>query len=425
MAHDEGRLLIAAILGFGAGIYTFIKGFREFREYRLVADTPEVPIRSVPMGLVHVRGQARSEETLLSPVSHTPCYLFKVVVEQWHSESRGGGEWKHLATDLQSVRFYLQDGSGNVLVDGTSAELDLRRGPVREVRSQASGASFSSRPPVQGAAAASGTPATDMEVLQYIEQARVRHFTQMVGRGVSLVSHAGDPAHEPQRQSIMSFLANPTGSGAGDFAGQMMRATLARHDPSGETSRAALEVWKYPQGSAEFEAALAQFAQAYARAMASSKQAPDPSTLASLIHQHPEQALTMVALVAGAAEPQVDPEAEKARQLALAYGREHLAGVARLETHAATGHYRLTEYCLLPGQTYDITGTCAENPNPRDEHDRNIILKGTNEPTFLISSRTEEEVQSWLRKQSLWMVLGGAALAIVCLAIFLGKLGLL
>ena len=133
----------------------------------------------------------------------------------------------------------------------------------------------------------------------------------------------------------------------------------------------------------------------------------------------------MVALMAGAAEPQVDPEAEKARQLALAYGREHLAGVARHETHAATGHYRLTEYCLLPGQTYDITGTCAENPNPRDELDRNIILKGTNEPTFLISSRTEKEVQSWLRKQSLWMVLGGAALAIVCLAIFLGKLGLL
>jgi hypothetical protein len=425
MAHDEGRLLIASILGFGAGIYTFLKGFREYRKYRLVADTAEIPIRSVPMGLVHIRGQARSEEILLSPVSHTPCYLFKVVVEQWHSESRGGGEWKHLATDLQNVKFYLQDGSGNVLVDAANAELDLPRGPVREVRSQASGASFSSRPQAQGAAAVSGAPATDTELLQYIEQARLRHFTQMVGRGVSLVSHAADPAREPQRQSIMSFLANPTGSGAGDLAGQMMRAMLARHDPSGETSRAALEVWKYPQGSAEFQAAMAQFVKAYARAMASSKQAPDPSTLASQIHQHPEMVMTGAALVAGAAEPQVDLEAEKARQLALAFGREHLAELARQETHAATGHFRLTEYCLLPGQTYDITGTCAENPNPRDEHDRNIILKGTNEPTFLISSRTEKEVESWLRKQSLWMVLGGAALAIVCLAIFLGKLGLL
>jgi hypothetical protein len=425
MAQDEGRLLIASILGFGVGIYTFLKGFREYRKYRLVADTPEIPIRSVPMGLVHIRGQARSEETLVSPVTHTPCYVFKVVVEQWHSESRGGGEWKHLATDLQNVKFYLQDGSGNVLVDAANAELDLPRGAVREVRSQASGASFSSRRQAQGEAAVSGAPAADTELLQYVEQARMRHFTQMVGRGVSLVSHAGDGARGPQRQSLLSFLANPTASAGGDFAGQLMRATLARKDPSGETSRAALEVWKYPQGSPEFDAASARFAQAYASAMGSSEHALDPAAALALARQHPEQALTMVALLAGAAEPQVDPEAEKARQVALAYGHEHIATMSRQESHGASGHYRLTEYCLLPGQTYDITGTCAENPNPQDEHDRNIILKGTNEPTFLISSRTERQVESWLRRQTLLMIFGGAALAIVCLAIFLGKLGLL
>ena len=79
----------------------------------------------------------------------------------------------------------------------------------------------------------------------------------------------------------------------------------------------------------------------------------------------------------------------------------------------------------MPGQTYDITGTCAENPHPRDEFDRNIIMKGTNEPTFLISHRTDKKCISWLWKQSLWMVLGGAALAVLCLAIILGKLGLL
>jgi hypothetical protein len=424
MAHDEGRLLIATIIGFGAGIYTFLKGFREYREYRLVADTPEIPIRSVPMGLVHIRGQARSEETLVSPVTHTPCYVFKVVVEQWHSESRGGGEWKHVATDLQSVKFYLQDGSGNVLVDATGAELDLRRGPVREVRSGALGSSVRSSSQMQSAAT-SGTPTTDTELLQYVEQARMRHFTQMVGRGVSLVSHAGDEPHEPQRQSILSFLANPTASAGGDFAGQMMRAMLARKDPSGETTRAALEVWKYPQGSPEFEAASARFAQAYARAMGSGQHAFDPTAALAMARQHPEQALTMVALLAGAAEPQADPEAEKARQAALAYGHEHVATMAHQETHGASGHYRLTEYCLLPGQTYDITGTCAENPNPRDEHDRNLILKGTNEPTFLISSRTEKQVESWLRRRTLLMILGGAALAIICLAVFLGKIGLL
>ncbi len=421
MAHDDGRLLIASILGFGGGIYTFLKGFREYRKYRLVADTPEIRIRSVPMGLVQIQGEARGEETLLSPITRTPCYIFKVVVEEWHTDSEGGGEWKHLATDIQKVKFDLQDASGNVLIDATNAELDLPRSSIREVRSHTSGA-FS--PQMQGAVAASGTAAADTELLQYVEQARLRHFTQMVGRGVSLVSHAGDPAHEPQRRSFLNMLADPTGAGGEGFRNQMMRAMLARKDPSGENSRLALEVWKHPQGTPEFESALVRFGQAYIRATASTKQASDPSTVLAYLHQHP-QVLAMVALVAGSAEPQADPETEKARQVALAYGREQVAGMVGRQTQAASGHFRLAEYCLLPGHTYHITGTCAENPYPRDEHDRNVILKGTNEPTFLISSRMEKEVQSWLWKQSLWMVLGGALLAIVCLAIFLGKLGLL
>ena len=110
--NDDGRLLLASVVGFGGGIYTFLKGFREYRKYRLVADTPTIRIRSVPMGLVQIRGEARGEETLLSPVTHTPCYIFKVVVEEWHSDSDGGGEWKHVATDVQSVKFDLQDAIG-------------------------------------------------------------------------------------------------------------------------------------------------------------------------------------------------------------------------------------------------------------------------------------------------------------------------
>ena len=421
--NDDGRLLLDSILGFGGGIYTFLKGFRQYRKYRLVADTPTIRIRSVPMGLVQIRGEARGEETLLSPITHTPCYIFKVVVEEWHSDSDGGGEWKHVATDIQSVKFDLQDESGNVLIDAANAELDLPQSPAGRCA-----ATRQSPPPgpvrrYRARWRHSGTPASDTELLQYVEQARLRHVTQMVGKGISLVTHAADPAHQPQRQSFLSMLADPTGAGAEGFRNHMVRAMLARQDPSGEISRLALEVWKHPQGTPEFESALVRVAQAYSRTMPAAKQALDPSTVLTQVRQNP-QALAMVAAAAGAAEPQADPENEKARQVALAFGHEQMAGMMRQTTHAATGHFRFNEYCLLPGKTYDITGTCAENPNPRDEYDRNIILKGTNEPTFLISSRPEKEVQSWLWKQTLWMVFGGAALAVVCLAIILGKLGL-
>ena len=49
---------MALVGGFGAGLYLFFKGFRIFRKYRVLADTPEMPIRSIPMGLVEVHGKA-------------------------------------------------------------------------------------------------------------------------------------------------------------------------------------------------------------------------------------------------------------------------------------------------------------------------------------------------------------------------------
>ena len=421
MANNDGQLLLASIIGFGGGIYSFLKGFREYRKYRLVADTPEIHIRSIPMGLVKVRGEARAEETLLSPVTHTPCYVFKVVVEEWRSDSDGGHEWKHVTTDVKGVKFYLQDASGGVLIDPITAELDLPQGPTRKVHSSGSSAS---PPQVQGGTTPAGA-ATDLELLKYIEQARLRHFGQMVGKGIGMISHASSkPSGNPLGQSFMSMLADPTGAGGESFRAQMMKASLARKDPSGETTRLALEVWKHPQGTPEYDAALARFGQAYFRALGSAMAVPDASAVHVYIRQHPE-ALGMVAVMAGNAEPQSDPEAEKARQAALAFGRGQVADFTRDHAPTASGQYRLTEYCLVPGQTYDVTGTCAENPQPRDEYDRNIIVKGANEPTFLISSRTDKGVQSHLLKQTLWKVLGGAAVAILCLAILLGKLGLL
>lgn len=412
---------MGAILGFGFGLYAFLKGFREFRKYRLVADTPKIRIRSAPMGFVQIRGEARGQETLLSPVTRTPCYLFKVDVEQWHSDSDGGGQWKHHATDIQNVKFDLQDASGNVLVDPTNAELDLPPGPIREVRGGGfSGAGAAMLP----AAGAAGAAASDGELLQYIEQARMRHFGQMAARGIGLIAHTADPAHDAQRQSFLSMLANPTGSGADGFKSQMIKMMVARKDPTGENTRLALEVFEHPQGSPEFDAALVRFGQAYSRVMAPARPVPDAAAVLAQYREHP-QTLMMVALVAGTAEPQADAQTEQARQAAVAFGHRSPDFAAGRQNQQATGHFRITEYCLRPGQLYDISGTCAENPHPRDQFDRNIILKGNNEPTFLISCKSEKELASSLRKRVAWMVLGGAALAVVCLAIILGKIGLL
>ena len=132
MSHDEGNLYAFLVFGFGAGLFSFFKGFRTYRAYRIIEDTPEIPIRSIPMGLIHIHGKAWGVKPILSPVSHTPCLLYKVEIEKWKKE-RNRGSWSKYRTDVNSVRFYLDDGSGQVLVDAREAELDLAETQLRRL----------------------------------------------------------------------------------------------------------------------------------------------------------------------------------------------------------------------------------------------------------------------------------------------------
>ena len=82
----------------------------------------------------------------------------------------------------------------------------------------------------------------------------------------------------------------------------------------------------------------------------------------------------------------------------------------------ASGRFQLREYVVLPGRQYLIDGTCVENPAPKRDTDRSMIAKGRNEPTFLVSSKSEVQVQYGLRKRAALMILGGAVVALACLA---------
>ena len=66
----QGSVSLYPILGFAAGLFCFIHGFRVYREYRVLADTPEIPIRSIPMGLVEVCGTATGERRLTRLSGH-------------------------------------------------------------------------------------------------------------------------------------------------------------------------------------------------------------------------------------------------------------------------------------------------------------------------------------------------------------------
>ena len=64
------------------GVILFLVGFLKYREYRVLADTPQIPIRSVSMGLSHVAGTSTGGQPLTSPLTQVPCYYYEVKVEK-------------------------------------------------------------------------------------------------------------------------------------------------------------------------------------------------------------------------------------------------------------------------------------------------------------------------------------------------------
>lgn len=369
------------VIGLGTGLVTFFRGFKVYREYRVVDDTPLIPIRSIPMGLVNIQGEATGEERLTSPVTRTACYFYKVVIEKWKQDSNKSG-WEHYRTDSGGVKFYLQDTSGKVLVDPQNAEFDLQMACEREIKGDGS----------RGASLQMGA-APDTELLSYISQAGASRVTSFIDRRLEAAGPLHDAPKEQMRQQLMGALKIPLGSPnfaaeMGAFMAPIIQQKLAEHgplaDPQQEQARQAMvEAFKHPVGSPEF-AEQARRAQA-------------------LLPQGSAEGQQLAAWIESMQQRTVHPETL---------------------FPPATGRFRLKEYCIVAGQQYDVVGTCTENPSPQDEHDRNLMMKGLNEPTYLISDKPRGKVEGHLRNRSLKMVLGGAAITIICLGLLLARFGL-
>jgi hypothetical protein len=282
------------------GLGVFIGGFRTYREYRILEDTPLEPIRSVPMGLVHIHGKTMGENRLSSPLTRTPCYYYKVQVEKWVKKDQDREGWETVRTDREMSPFYVDDTTGKVQVDPASAEFDVPKTFQAETGPRARG----------------------------------RRFV--------------DP-------------------------------TLGIAGPSDEDLRAYLS-----QGPRQAAKPLA------------SLPAPGAKALGKVLEV--EQKLASLGVT-------------------MSGGGITLGG-------AGGQRFRFTEHCLIADRECNIVGTCVENPSAKDEHDRNLIKKGQNEPTFLISSRSEKELEKSVRRKAFLMILIGALMMIGFTAAILAKLGL-
>jgi hypothetical protein len=124
-SNSNPAVFVVFLLVFG--VLMFVWGFRTFREYRIIEDTPLIAIRSVPMGLVHVSGKSTGSTPLTSPLTQVPCYCYSVTIERLEPK-RGkdaGTEWTTISAEKAEVPFYLEDATGKILVNPQHAEYDV------------------------------------------------------------------------------------------------------------------------------------------------------------------------------------------------------------------------------------------------------------------------------------------------------------
>jgi hypothetical protein len=211
-------------------------GFYRVRKAKLVADIPRIPIRSVALGMVTIKGKVEPDQMVPAPVSGRPCCFFKVEIEGWDKDQK---DWMPNFTDYDGPRFFLADDTGKVLIDAHYVddwEFDPPRTAVRVVDSE-----------IPAKTTVAPAP-SDNQLMQYV-------------------------------------------------------STKTAFERRGEKARGLQD--------------------------------------------------------------------------------------ARVSPMPAEGRYQLTEWLVLPGQEYQVTGTCTENPDSRNEDDRIVICMGERESTFIISSKTD------------------------------------
>lgn len=90
----------------------------------MILNTPVSKIRSASLGMVELNGLAAGPYTLIAPITERPCYYHRTAVWEW-KQSGKNKQWVKVAAECMHVPFFLDDNTGKVLVDPRGADLDL------------------------------------------------------------------------------------------------------------------------------------------------------------------------------------------------------------------------------------------------------------------------------------------------------------
>jgi hypothetical protein len=106
-----------------AGFYFFFRGLRLLARKRR-QNAPASKIATALPGLVEVNGVATGPHTISAPITGNPCYLYRATV--WQQRKAASHEWEKIAEETLHVPFFLDDSTGQLLIEPLGAEFDLQ-----------------------------------------------------------------------------------------------------------------------------------------------------------------------------------------------------------------------------------------------------------------------------------------------------------
>jgi hypothetical protein len=360
----DSRAWFWPLAGACAGVYLFCRGFGMLQRKRLIMNTPASKIRSAAMGLVEVSGLATGPYTLCAPISGLPCYFYRSTAWQWKQQGKNG-QWEKVADESMHVPFYLDDNTGRVLVNPQGADLDIHC----DFRDEFSETLFSVNREISGNVVSfllrNGVPTgRKLKVEEYCIKPKNALF--ILGTLATNSGLAVKP--EPVRSDMthqLKMSMNLPGGLVGTVGGALN--LLPGVTASAGTT---LTMFKGATGSQEIS-----------RLSDSSKSQPADKT---------QEANIAAALTK--------------------------AGITSPRAWAAAG---------LDGSAAGTAVAVAPDTGAEqfDLHPPAVLMKGTHDPSFLISWQSQREVVKSLGWKSALMIWGGPALTVLCVYILAAAFG--
>ena len=127
--------ILWGIAGITVGVFLFFRGFPYLKRKRLIQNTPTSKVRGASLGAVEVSGTVVGPYTLISPLSQSDCFYYHAVARSASKEDDQAKE------ETLYAPFFLDDGTGRLLVDPRGAEIELSPSLNQEY-SPATGDSF-------------------------------------------------------------------------------------------------------------------------------------------------------------------------------------------------------------------------------------------------------------------------------------------